>query len=181
MATHSSILAWRIPWTEESSRLLSMGSQESDMTQQLNHHCGVNYASFSLSRAYKRLRLEVLYPIFYLFIILFMYLFGCAGSSLLYGLFSRCSGQGYSLVVCRLLPAVSSLVAKHRLQAHRLQQLWHMGSVVVTPGLQSTGSIVVVGGLCCSVACGIFLDQGSNPCLLHWQAGSLPLSHQGSP
>ena len=28
---------------------------------------------------------------------------------------------------------------------------------------------------------GIFLTQGSNPCLLHWQADSLPLSHQGSP
>ena len=26
MATHSSILAWRIPWTEESGRLQSMGS-----------------------------------------------------------------------------------------------------------------------------------------------------------
>ena len=24
-------------------------------------------------------------------------------------------------------------------------------------------------------------DQGSSLCLLHWQAGSLPLSHQGSP
>ena len=31
---------------------------------------------------------------------------------------------------------------------------------------------------------GIFLTQGTNPCLpclLHWQAGSLPLSHQESP
>ena len=27
MATHSSLLAWRIPWTEESGRLQSMGSQ----------------------------------------------------------------------------------------------------------------------------------------------------------
>ena len=27
MATHSSTLAWRIPWTEEPSRLQSMGSQ----------------------------------------------------------------------------------------------------------------------------------------------------------
>ena len=27
MATHSSILAWRIPWIEEPSRLQSMGSQ----------------------------------------------------------------------------------------------------------------------------------------------------------
>ena len=28
MATHSSILAWRIPWTEEPSRLQSTGSQK---------------------------------------------------------------------------------------------------------------------------------------------------------
>ena len=27
MATHSSILAWRIPWTEETGRLQSMGSK----------------------------------------------------------------------------------------------------------------------------------------------------------
>ena len=27
MATHSSILAWKIPWTEETGRLQSMGSQ----------------------------------------------------------------------------------------------------------------------------------------------------------
>ena len=32
MATHSSILAWRIPQTEEPGRLQSMGSQESDTT-----------------------------------------------------------------------------------------------------------------------------------------------------
>ena len=31
-ATHSSILAWRIPWTEEPSGLKSMGSQELDVT-----------------------------------------------------------------------------------------------------------------------------------------------------
>ena len=33
MAIHSSILAWRIPWTEESGGLQSMGSQESDTTE----------------------------------------------------------------------------------------------------------------------------------------------------
>ena len=37
MATHSSILAWRIPWTEEPGELQSMGSQESHMTWWLNH------------------------------------------------------------------------------------------------------------------------------------------------
>ena len=35
-------------------------------------------------------------------------------------------------------------------------------------------------GLSCSAVCGIFPDEGSNPCLLHWQADSLPLSHQGN-
>ena len=37
MATLSSILAWRIPWTEEPGRLQSLGSQESDTTLRLNH------------------------------------------------------------------------------------------------------------------------------------------------
>ena len=32
MAAHSSILAWKIPWTDEPGRLQSMGLQELDMT-----------------------------------------------------------------------------------------------------------------------------------------------------
>ena len=36
MATHSSTLAWRIPWREEPGRLQSMGSQESDTTERLS-------------------------------------------------------------------------------------------------------------------------------------------------
>ena len=32
MATHSSILIWEIPWTEEPGGLQSMGLQELDMT-----------------------------------------------------------------------------------------------------------------------------------------------------
>ena len=36
MATHSSILAWRIPWTEVPGGSQSMGS-ESDMTERLNN------------------------------------------------------------------------------------------------------------------------------------------------
>ena len=35
MATYSSILAGRIPWTEEPGRLQSMGSQKSDITKQV--------------------------------------------------------------------------------------------------------------------------------------------------
>ena len=37
MATHSSILAWRIPWTEEPGRLQSTGSQSQTRTEQLTH------------------------------------------------------------------------------------------------------------------------------------------------
>ena len=36
-------------------------------------------------------------------------------------------------------------------------------------GSQEAGSVLVAGRLSCSSVCGIFLDQGSNPCLLHWQ------------
>ena len=57
----------------------------------------------------------------------------------------------------------------------------HVGSAVAAPRFQSTGSIVVPHRLTCSEAHGILPDKGSNPCCLHWQADSLPLSHQGSP
>ena len=33
MATHSSILAWKMPWTEKPGKLQSMGSQELDTTE----------------------------------------------------------------------------------------------------------------------------------------------------
>ena len=48
-------------------------------------------------------------------------------------------------------------------------------------GSRRAGSVVVAHGPSCSLACGIFPDQGSNPCPLHWQADSQPLHHQGSP
>ena len=52
--------------------------------------------------------------------------------------------------------------------------LWSTGS-------RRAGSVVVAHRPSCSAACGIFPDQGSNPCPLHWQADSQPLRHQGSP
>ena len=64
-------------------------------------------------------------------------------------------------VVCRFLLAVASFVAEHRL------------------GCMDSG--VEAHWLSCPVARGILLDQGLNPCLLHWQADSYPLYHQGSP
>ena len=48
-------------------------------------------------------------------------------------------------------------------------------------GSRRAGSGVVAHGPSCPAARGIFPDQGSNPCPLHWQADSQPLRHQGSP
>ena len=38
MATHSSILAWRIPWTEEPGGLWSTGPKKLDTTEPLSTH-----------------------------------------------------------------------------------------------------------------------------------------------
>ena len=38
MATHSSVLTWRIPQTKEPGGLQTLGSQELDTTEPLNHH-----------------------------------------------------------------------------------------------------------------------------------------------
>ena len=77
---------------------------------------------------------------------------------------------GLSLVVVwGPLAAAASLAVERGLQGWQPQQL------------QDTGSVMVPQPLSCSAARGIFRDQGSNLCLLHWQADSLPGSHKGSP
>ena len=81
-----------------------------------------------------------------------------------------CCCMGFSLVESRGY----SLAAVHRL-------LTAVASLVAAPRLWSTGSAVVGHECNCSATCGIFPDQGSNLCLLHWQADSLPQGHQGSP
>ena len=64
---------------------------------------------------------------------------------------------------------------------------WCMGLSLLQPlllwstGSRCAGSVVVAHGPSCSAACGIFQDQGSNPCPLPWQADSQPLRHRGSP
>ena len=77
------------------------------------------------------------------FLKMYLFIFGCAGSWLL-----RSGSMGATLLLW-LLTEVTSLAAEHGLWL-RLQQLWRED--LVAP------------------ASGIFLDQGSNPCPLHWQA-----------
>ena len=100
---------------------------------------------------------------FYLFIYLFIYLFlAVLGLRFCARAFSSSGKRGPLFIAVRgPLTIVASLV----------------GSL----GSRRTGSVVVAHGPSCSVACGIFPDQGSNLRPLHWQADSQPLRHQGSP
>jgi len=50
MATHPSILAWEIPWTEEPGRLPSMGSQDSDTTEWLDYQSWITENVFEQNR-----------------------------------------------------------------------------------------------------------------------------------
>ena len=87
---------------------------------------------------------------FFFLMFIYWFIFGCAGSLLLLRLFPSCRAR-----------------ASHGgdLSFLRARVLGHAGSVVVAFRLN------------CSSACGLFPDWESNPCLLHWQMNSLPLSH----
>ena len=110
-----------------------------------------------------------------------LFIFGCAGSSLPLGLSFVVASWGYSSSCGGLVTAVASLASGHGLSLGHAdfsssggtwaQELWLLASEHRLNSCE----------LSCSTACGIFLDQGSNLCLLHWQADSLLLSHQGSP
>ena len=102
--------------------------------------------------------------LFCIFIYLFTYLFifGCVGSSFL------CEG----FLQLRQVGATLHRGARASLSRPLLLR---------STGSRRAGSVVVAHGPSCSAACGIFPDQGSNPCPLHWQADSQPLRHQGSP
>ena len=93
----------------------------------------------------------------------YSFIFGCIGSLSLHRLFSGYSKRGL-LSSCG---AQASHCSGFSCCRARALDIW--ASVVETPRLQSTGPVVVVQRLSCSVACGIFPDKGSNPCFLHWQ------------
>ena len=67
--------------------------------------------------------------------------------------FSSCGEQELFFIVVRgLLIAMASLVAEHRLQVHRFQQLLCVSSEVAVHSLQSVGSAVVAHGPGCYMA-----------------------------
>ena len=99
---------------------------------------------------------------FLMFIYLFIYLWLC---------WVFVSVRGLSLVVASGSHSSSRCAG--------LSLSWPL--LLRSTGSRRAGSVVVAHGPSCSAACGVFPDQGSNPCPLHWQADSQPLCHQGSP
>ena len=99
---------------------------------------------------------------FFNFIYLFIYFWLCWVFVSVRGLSPVAANRGHSSSRCAGLSLSWPLL------------LWSTGS-------RCAGSVVVAHGPSRSAACGILPDQGSNPCPLHWQADSQPLSHQGSP
>ena len=99
---------------------------------------------------------------FFNFIYLFIYLWLCWVSVSVRGLSLAAARGGHSSSRCAGLSLSQPLLLR-------------------STGSRRAGSVVVAHGPSCSAACGIFPDQGSNPCPLHWQADSQPLRHQGSP
>ena len=62
MATHSSVLAWKIPWTEEPGRLQSMGWKELDM---IEHACAYTHIH---TQNYKLIQIQLLMKIKFLWL-----------------------------------------------------------------------------------------------------------------
>ena len=96
---------------------------------------------------------------------------------------SPLSPQGEHL--CLMMDILSCI---HPLPSSLLLLFSHVSDSLPPPGLQPPRRLCPSdfpdkqSTLCCRFLLqGIFLTQESNPHLLHWQADSLPLSHQGSP
>ena len=119
----------------------------------------------TLSRGSERIPIGILKSMDFFFlkiIYLFIYLWLCWVFVSARGLSPVAASGGHSSSRCVGLSVTRPLL------------LWSTDS-------RRAGSAIVAHGPSCSAACGILPDQGSNPCPLHWQADSQPLSHQGSP
>ena len=117
----------------------------------------------TLPRSLSSLRADFFFFFLNKFIYLFIYLFmAVLGLRFCARAFSSCSEWGPLFIAARGPLTIAA-------------------SLVGSTGSRRAGSVVVAHGRSCSAACGIFPDQGLNPCPLHWQADSQSLCHQGSP
>ena len=98
-----------------------------------------------------------------------VFIFSCAESSFLCGLFSYWGKWGL-LSSCHVWASHCSGFSRCGAQAPGCVGFCSCDSQALEHKFNSCGAW----------ACGIFLDRGSNLCLLHWRVDSLRLSHHGS-
>ena len=105
-----------------------------------------------------------LYQFFFFnfWVYLFIYLWLCWVFVSVRGLSLAAASGGHSSSWCTVLSLLRALLLR-------------------STDSRCAGSVIVAHGPSRSTACGIFPDQGSNLCPLHWQADCQPLRHQGSP
>ena len=113
-----------------------------------------------LLKIYTTFQVTLFFFLFKIYLFIYLFIFGCVGS--VRGLSLVVASGGHSSSRCAGLSLSRPLLLR-------------------STGSRRAGSVVVAHGPSCSAACGIFPDQGSNTCPLHWQADSQPLCHQGSP
>ena len=100
--------------------------------------------------------------LFFFFFNIYLFIFGCVGSAFL------CEG------FLQLRQAGATLHRGARASHYR-------GLSLRSTGLRRAGSVVVAHGPSCSAACGIFPDQGSNPCPLQLAGRSSTTAPPGKP
>ena len=129
-------------------------------------HVAVQFSQYHLLKKFFSplyiLFLKIFLNIFLKFIYLFIYFWLCWVFIFVRGLSLVVASGGHSSSWCAGLSLSQPLLLR-------------------STGSRHADSVVVAHGPSCSAACGIFPEQGSNLCPLHWQADSQPLRHQGSP
>ena len=120
-----------------------------------------------------------IYFYFYFYSFLIFYFFNtilvCLHSFLMYVCMYGCVGSSFLCEGFLQLWQAGATLHRSAWASH------YRGLSLPSTGSRCAGSVIVAHGPSCSAACGIFPDQGSNPCPLHQQADSQPLHHQGSP
>ena len=147
-------------WTEHSGKdLYRKGKKQSHNSSAITD---IKQSWFQLSNQEKRMAFLCNWHLYIEYSYLFIYFWLCWVFICVRGFSVAAASRGHSSSRCAGLSLSRPLLLR-------------------STGSRRAGSVVVAHGPSCSAARGIFPDQSSNPCHLHWQADSQPLRHQGSP
>ena len=162
MATHSSILAWKIPWMEKPGRLQSMESQR----------VGHDWLLHSLKKRKKRKNYTKSKFVLYFFSGSFLSSYLGCQTYTAFKIYSGLKKKHFFFLMVLMKVSVSHLVESNSLQPPELgpaRLLYPWNSLDKNTGVGSYSFLP-----------GMFLTQGSNLALPHCRQSLYHLSHQGS-